>query len=124
MQATTTDDLSTLEFGETLREEFLTIFLDELGLKNIIDLLNDALNSPSTADTLDILSLPGPASNGEVDYLQNLSLGNLTVDLDPAVAAASLSPEVLVCLANVSSLMYVVCPYLLSLPHLSPSHSL
>ena len=121
-----------IDYNEGVKQEFLRLFLSELGLKDMYELVEMALNSPSTSTILEVLSEWGDVNNDEVFFLQNLSIGNLTISTDPSSmnvqayhnsSEAShplkdfhllpeekrrhlFSPEAMVCLANVSALMY------------------
>jgi hypothetical protein len=74
----------TLVYKEGVREIFLNLFLSELGLKDMYELIEIGLNSPSVGSILDILSEWGDVNNGEVFFLQNLSIGNLSLATDPS----------------------------------------
>jgi hypothetical protein len=126
----------TLVYKEGVREVFLNLFLSELGLKDMYELIEIGLNSPSVGSILDILSEWGDVNNGEVFFLQNLSIGNLSLATDPSSMNVDVyhstntsdqgsahplrdfhllpqekrrnlfSPQAMVCLANVSASMY------------------
>merc|ERR1711977_279188 len=89
-------------FGD-LQSEFLKIFLEAFGLKDLVELLGQALNSPSTDEVLSTLSEDGELSNKEVWFLNNLSS---TEGVAISNEAAGVPLEPLACLANISALMF------------------
>merc|ERR1711977_392121 len=89
-------------FGD-LQSEFLKIFLEAFGLKDLVELLGQALNSPSTDEVLSTLSEDGELSNKEVWFLNNLSS---TEGVSISNEAAGVPLEPLACLANISALMF------------------
>merc|ERR1712072_317297 len=86
-----------------VKESFLDLFLSEFGLKNMLDLLEQAVNSPSTSSILSTLAEWGNVSATEPSFLGNLSIGAMELDTKEA---AGVPLEPLACLANISALMY------------------
>jgi len=125
-------EIDDLEFGDTFNEKFLNLFLTELGLKDIYSLVRQSLYSENVAEILEILSKPGDIDDEEVTFLHSMQVGNVSIAIDegslnadgfndrakPAPPLASLrylpsekrehlfSPQAMLCLANVSALMY------------------
>ena len=98
------NDLSALDFYDDFKEDFLKLFMGEMGLSDMLKLMEEALKSPETFKILSYLSQSGDINNAEVNFLHNFSLGNITLAVDPAIADARVNT--MICLANVSSLMY------------------
>ena len=77
------------------------LFMDEFGISDMENLLKKAVNSEVTDNILSTMSKKGDLSATEVAFLENLSKGTLTTKV-----TTSVSPQKLVCLANITALMY------------------
>ena len=77
------------------------LFMDEFGISDMENLLKKAVNSEVTDNILSTMSKKGDLSATEVAFLEDLSKGMLTTNV-----TTSVSPQKLVCLANITALMY------------------
>jgi len=94
-------DFANDEFSSDLTESFFSLFASAFGLSDMTKILEKSVDSEETDGILSTMSKKGDLSTTVVAFLKDLSEGMLTTNV-----TTSVSPQKLVCLANITALMY------------------